>query len=168
MEIPVKGKKSISMRLLGVLAASVVMLITYSVTIVFGMVEHRKSIEQMYKTHLTSSLQLATANDHLWWLRYGFPQYLVLGKDDREKILQEEPELDREIHKILDNYAALKLPPNERDQLNLTDSSYDRYMSDEHEYPPPEKTLESFNSFNSLIHLIVHRQSHRKTWNNDN
>lgn len=122
-------KKSVSRSLLGGLAASIIMLVIFCIAVVFGMIEHRESIERMYQVHLTSTVQLATANDHLWRLRYGFPQYLVLDATEREKIIQEEPVLDHEIRKILAEYEALPLSEGERKQLDIVETAYNRYMA---------------------------------------
>lgn len=119
-------KKSVSRSLLGGLAASIIMLVIFCIAVVFGMIEHRESIERMYQVHLTSTVQLATANDHLWRLRYGFPQYLVLDATEREKIIQEEPVLDHEIRKILAEYEALPLSEGERKQLDIVETAYNR------------------------------------------
>ena len=45
----------------------------------------------LYQNNLQAAVQLADAQDALWRLRYGFPQFLVLGAEDRRKIVAEEP-----------------------------------------------------------------------------
>ena len=37
----------------------------------------------------SDSAQLSTAQNALWQLRYGFPQFMVLGEEDRKKIAAE-------------------------------------------------------------------------------
>src|SRR5262245_43101203 len=49
----------------------------------------RDAFETLQKNNVQGAVQLANAESALWKLRYGFPQFLVLGQKDREKIVQE-------------------------------------------------------------------------------
>src|SRR5687768_1644434 len=47
--------------------------------------------DELFRSSVRHSVNLATAEDALWRLRYGFPQFMVLGADDRRRIVDEEP-----------------------------------------------------------------------------
>jgi Four helix bundle sensory module for signal transduction len=46
--------------------------------------------DSLYKDHLQAAVNLANAESALWQLRYGFPQFLVLGPEERAKIVADE------------------------------------------------------------------------------
>jgi Four helix bundle sensory module for signal transduction len=46
--------------------------------------------DSLYKDHLQAAVSLANAESTLWQLRYSFPQFLVLGPEERAKIVADE------------------------------------------------------------------------------
>jgi signal transduction histidine kinase/DNA-binding response OmpR family regulator len=55
---------------------------------------------------LNGTIALANAESALWRLRYGFPQFLVLGPEERAKIVAEEPGHYQTINDNIEMYGA--------------------------------------------------------------
>jgi methyl-accepting chemotaxis protein len=67
----------------------------------------KSDIEGMFENNLKGAVHLANAQDALWRLRYGFPQFLVLTKpEDRTKITDEEPKLAALINDEIKMYES--------------------------------------------------------------
>src|SRR5438132_10217455 len=49
---------------------------------------------------------LSTAQNALWQLRYGFPQFMVLGEEDRKKIVADETKWYKQIEEAIHAYRA--------------------------------------------------------------
>jgi hypothetical protein len=49
----------------------------------------RVAFDDLYQANLRA-IALANAESALWELRYGFPQFMVLGPADRDRIVREE------------------------------------------------------------------------------
>ena len=63
-------------------------------------------IEELGASNTRGAVQLASAQNALWQLRYGFPQFMVLtDKAARDKIVADEAKWYKEID---DNIAAFK------------------------------------------------------------
>ena len=58
---------------------------------------YEETVDRFNRNQVLGAMQLASAMDALWKLRYGFPQFMVLGLEDRERILAEEPKLYAQI-----------------------------------------------------------------------
>jgi hypothetical protein len=71
---------------------------------------------------------LAQAQDAMWRLRYGFPQFLVLGPEERRQIVAEEPLLYAEIRRTMDEYAATGLQPVQRQALAEWKEAFEKYV----------------------------------------
>jgi hypothetical protein len=86
------------------------------------------AIDDVYQNQLLGAVQLANSMDALWRLRYGFPQFMVLGKEDRERIVAEEPKWYGIIDENLSAYAAGERSEEERTALIALQKSYKRYI----------------------------------------
>jgi methyl-accepting chemotaxis protein len=74
------------------------------------------------------TVALANAQDALWQLRYGFPQFLALTKpEDRKKIVDDEPKLYKQFEENLAIYRALDLSPDERTSLAALEDVFAQY-----------------------------------------
>jgi hypothetical protein len=71
----------------------------------------------LYQNHLMGTVHLANAESALWQLRYGFPQFLVLGPEERRRIVDEEPRWYGVIQENVGRYAGGALTPGERRAL---------------------------------------------------
>jgi methyl-accepting chemotaxis protein len=77
-----------------------------------------EELERLYESNVKAAVSLANAQDALWRLRYGFPQFLVLTKaEDRARITDEEPRLTAIIQDSVKAYAAGDRTPEEREAL---------------------------------------------------
>src|SRR5262245_24787282 len=74
-------------------------------------------IEQLHHANLEGAVSLAEAQNALWRLRYGFPQFLVLGPEDRAKIVADEPKLYAEIRTAMNGYRTRASTPEEQAAL---------------------------------------------------
>jgi methyl-accepting chemotaxis protein len=74
--------------------------------------------ERLSQDNLQGSIQLAAAERALWQLRYGLPQFLVLGAEDRARILRDQAKWYREIEDAVNVYAAGQRTPEEKQILN--------------------------------------------------
>jgi methyl-accepting chemotaxis protein len=62
---------------------------------------------RLYEVNLKGAVQLANAEEALWRLRYGFPQFLVLtSAEDHKKITDAEPKLYELVEENMRAYAA--------------------------------------------------------------
>jgi hypothetical protein len=64
-----------------------------------------KEFEALYKDSVQGAVYLAKAESSLWQLRYGFPQFLVLGPEARQKIVDDEPRLYKEVEETFGRTA---------------------------------------------------------------
>jgi hypothetical protein len=70
------------------------------------------AFERLYKDSVQGTVQLARAESALWQLRYGFPQLLVLGAEERPKIISDQAKCNT-VHIRFDADVAFKQnPPN--------------------------------------------------------
>jgi hypothetical protein len=77
---------------------------------------------------LDAAVSLARVESSLWQLRYGFPQFLVLGPEDRLRILAEEPRLYQDIKQRMAVYTASRLSPEERQALADWNEHFTKYV----------------------------------------
>lgn len=79
------------------------------------------------KNNLEGAVHLANAQDALWRLRYGFPQFLVLGAEDRAKIVAEEATWYKQIEENLTAYKAGERTPEELAAIATWEGWYTKY-----------------------------------------
>lgn len=122
-------RNTITWRLLGGIVTVSVLLLIYSVMAIVGTHEYHESAERLYRLHGIASVQLSTANDRLWHLRYGIPQYLVSSTAEREQIARDEVLLSEQIQEILAEYSKLPISAEERAQLDKVEALYQRFLA---------------------------------------
>jgi chemoreceptor-like protein with four helix bundle sensory module len=64
--------------------------------------------------NLGGAIYLANAEGALWQLRYGFPQFLVLGPEERAKIVADEAKWYQQIDENMKAYATGASGPKAR------------------------------------------------------
>lgn len=79
------------------------------------------------KNNLEGAVHLANAQDALWRLRYGFPQFLVLGAEDRAKIVSEEATWYKQIEENLTAYKDGERTPEEHAAIATWEGWYTKY-----------------------------------------
>jgi hypothetical protein len=84
--------------------------------------------KSLYEDHLKGTVSLANSESALWKLRYGFPQFMVLGPEDRAKIVAEEPKLYETIENHMKDYAAGNRTPEEREALREFREVFGKYV----------------------------------------
>jgi methyl-accepting chemotaxis protein len=88
----------------------------------------QEEYEHLYNNNLQASVHLATAQDALWQLRYGFPQFMVLTKEeDRKKIVDNEPKLYQVIDDAFAAYGRTALKPEEQQALAEWNEVFTKY-----------------------------------------
>lgn len=93
-------------------------------------VRQQQVFEAAYRDHVLGTAQLADAMDALWKLRYGFPQYMVLDAEARERIVAEEPKWYDVIERNLQAYGGSpSRSPIERRELAELQAVYRRYIA---------------------------------------
>jgi anti-anti-sigma factor len=85
------------------------------------------SFRQLATNNLAGAVQLANAQDALWQLRYGFPQFLVLGDADRQRIIAEQDQWYRQIDENLAAYGAGSRTSEEQQVLAKWNEVYTNY-----------------------------------------
>jgi methyl-accepting chemotaxis protein len=78
--------------------------------------------------NLNGAVHLANAQNALWQLRYGFPQFLVLGAEDRAKIVADEAKWYQQIDENMKSYAAGSRTPEELEALKAFQNIYTQYI----------------------------------------
>jgi anti-anti-sigma regulatory factor/HAMP domain-containing protein len=79
------------------------------------------------RNNLQGAVQLANAQDALWQLRYGFPQFLVLGDADRRRIVAEQEQWYRQINANIADYKAGERTREEQQAIAAWDEIYTKY-----------------------------------------
>ena len=81
------------------------------------------------ENNLQAAVQLADAQNALWQLRYGFPQFLVLEDDPaaREQIVADEAKWYAEINANMEAYAAGSRSPEEQEALQTWNDIFVKY-----------------------------------------
>jgi methyl-accepting chemotaxis protein len=85
-------------------------------------------LESLYENNLKAAVYLANAQDALWQLRYGFPQFLVLGEQERAAIVADEAKWYQVIDENLKAYAAGARTPEEMVALKEWETVYTQYI----------------------------------------
>jgi hypothetical protein len=73
----------------------------------------RKNYESLYQ-NTRGAVLLADAQNALWQLRYGFPQFMVGDTAARAVIVADESKWYKQINDALDAYASLDLSQDEK------------------------------------------------------
>ena len=76
----------------------------------------------------SDSAQLSTAQNALWQLRYGFPQFMVLGEEDRKKIVGDETKWYKQIEEAIHAYAAGMRTSEEQQALKEWEEVFTKYV----------------------------------------
>ena len=84
--------------------------------------------ERLYHDNFQVTIQLDHAGNALWQLRYGFPQFMVLGPDDRARILADEAKWYKVIDDAMRGYEARLRTPDERKALTEWRESFTKYI----------------------------------------
>lgn len=108
--------------------ANLALIIGVGVAVIEVNKNYDAAVDDVYQNELLGAVQLADSMDALWRLRYGFPQFMVLGKEERERIVSEEPKWYRIIDENLAAYAAAGRSDEERQALDALLKSYKRYI----------------------------------------
>jgi methyl-accepting chemotaxis protein len=86
-------------------------------------------IHSLYDDNTRAAVHLADAQNALWQLRYGFPQFLVLTEPAaRQKIVDDEKKWYAVINEKLDAYAAGQRTDEEKRALRALQGVYKQYM----------------------------------------
>ncbi len=87
-----------------------------------------EQFDVLFHSNVEASVQLAKAADALWQLRYGFPQFLVMGAEDRAKIVADQAKWRKQIDDALVVYGASDRTPEERKALEEWNDIFGKYM----------------------------------------
>jgi methyl-accepting chemotaxis protein len=89
--------------------------------------EYRNDVRTAYGAHLRTTVQLAEAESALWQLRYGFPQFMIGGPQDQQRILDEQNKWYAIVDDRLEAYAKTAEDAHERRALTDLRAAYSRY-----------------------------------------
>ena len=87
------------------------------------------SFADLYENNVHGAVYLAESETALWKLRYGFPQFLVLGPDERQKIVDDEPKHYRKIEAAMKAYGQGQRTPEERAALTEFTEVFAKYVA---------------------------------------
>jgi methyl-accepting chemotaxis protein len=86
--------------------------------------------EELFKKSARDTVYLAQAEDALWRLRYGFPQFLALNNpEDRRKIVDDEPRLYALVKENMKAYEEGATTAEERAALREWNESWTKYIA---------------------------------------
>jgi methyl-accepting chemotaxis protein len=85
--------------------------------------------DSLYKDHLQAAVNLANAESALWQLRYGFPQFLVLGPEERAKIVADESKWYKVVNDNIRDYSEGNRTPEEKQALQEWNEVFARYAA---------------------------------------
>jgi signal transduction histidine kinase/CHASE3 domain sensor protein len=83
--------------------------------------------ESLAADNLDGAVYLANAESALWQLRYGFPQFLVVGLEERAKIVADEAKWYQQIDENMTAYAAGSRTPEELEAYKAFQEIYTKY-----------------------------------------
>ena len=83
--------------------------------------------KNLYENNLQAAVSLAHVENAMWQLRYGFAQFLVMGLDDRKKIMEDEPRWYKEIEESIAAYAKGSRTKEEVEILKEWNEVYTKY-----------------------------------------
>jgi methyl-accepting chemotaxis protein len=84
--------------------------------------------ESLYEDNTRAAVSLSEANDSLWQLRYGFPQFLVGDAEAKEKIVAAESKWYRKVEQDIASYESGDRTPEERETLKRWHDVYGKYV----------------------------------------
>jgi len=105
-----------------------IFLALFGAEIVAGRSQELKFAER-YRGDVEAAVQLSRAQDALWRLRYGFPQFLAYAENspERQKIVDDEPALYATIADALDKFERTGINAAEMKALNDLRTVYRQY-----------------------------------------
>ena len=119
----ISGMKSNSGYMMVLLLLMIVGVIGWRLTA--ALISTHESISQ---NTLDGVVHLTNVQSALWQLRYGFPQFLVVGAEDRVKIVADEPKWYRQIDEHLKGYRAGSRTSEELEALQAFQEVYTKYI----------------------------------------
>jgi methyl-accepting chemotaxis protein len=91
-------------------------------------VTYSARFEELFAGNLKATIHLAEAEGNLWRLRYGFPQFMVLGPEERRKIREEETVLYSRVNDSMRAYERYASTPEERQLLREWQEVWSKYV----------------------------------------
>src|SRR5262245_9218259 len=86
------------------------------------------TLQHQYDDSKEVGVHLSRAENALWELRYGFPQFMVLGDEARTKIVADEAKWYQQINAATQAYAAGKLTLAERQAIKEWEEALQQYV----------------------------------------
>jgi len=83
--------------------------------------------QSLYENNLQAAVSLAHTETAMWQLRFGFAQFLVMGLEDRKKIVDDEPRWYKEIEEAIAAYAKGSRTAEEVEVLKEWTEVYAKY-----------------------------------------
>jgi methyl-accepting chemotaxis protein len=90
--------------------------------------ESVKTLQNLYQDNIMAAVQLSNAQNSLWKLRYGFPQFMVGDDAAKAKIVEEEPKLVKEIEQSLKAYESGSRTDEEKKALGELKEVFAKYV----------------------------------------
>lgn len=119
---------SITTKLLLSFLASLVLIAATATTALRISMQYERALDSLDREHLQGAVSLSSAMDALWRLRYGFPQFMVIGDEGRGQIVAEEPALYAKLERNLQHYEAGLRSVREKDSLQQLRQVLGRYI----------------------------------------
>ena len=85
------------------------------------------STQGIYADKVRATVHLANAERALWQLRYGFPQFMVLDDQGRQKIIDDEPRFYKTVDDNIKAFSEGQRTPEEREALKAWDEVFTKY-----------------------------------------
>jgi len=91
-------------------------------------VDHEKEYKSLYDHNVLAAVHLSAAQNALWQLRYGFPQFMVGDPAARAKIVADEPTWYKVISDNLKEYEKELESDEEKTSFRELKESYEKYV----------------------------------------
>jgi methyl-accepting chemotaxis protein WspA len=104
------------------------LMIASAAFILHSITESRRTNEILIN-HTRGAVVLADAQNALWQLRYGFPQFMVLDSTARAAIVADEPKWYKAIDEALTTYSRLEISDEEKRKLAELREIYAKYIA---------------------------------------
>jgi methyl-accepting chemotaxis protein WspA len=103
-------------------------LVIASAAFVLQNINESQRANQILNNHTTGAVLLSEAQNALWQLRYGFPQFMVLDAAGRAAVVANEAKWYTEIDGALDGYSQMEISDEEKRKLAELREIYAKYI----------------------------------------
>jgi len=121
-------KASIGAKLFGGFAGIILLMLVVGGVGLFQTYDYSAGYQSLYNNNVVAAVHLSKAENALWQLRYGFPQFMVGDEPARAKIVADEPKHYATIDENLKAFEKCTLTDKQKQALAELKEVYGKYV----------------------------------------